>query len=408
MDTAIILAAGKGTRLMPLTSTSPKPLLKIAGKSIIDRLIEQLITANITEIKVVVGYKGDLIENHLREHHANVQVIQQTEQLGTADAVKVALDSVDSDFIVVNGDVLFDAGEIVATIKHYHEKKIEGIAGVFLGYNVEEPSKFGLFHTKNGLLENVIEKPDPSSIQPPYLINAGFYIFPSTAKEHFFSIDKSERGEYEIPDVIMKLLETQKIAVRQIEGEWFDVGYPWNILEANLHFLQQEADLFVKQGTIESGTHFHGAVHVGKGARIRSGVYIEGPVFIDENADIGPNCYIRPGTYLGKNTRVGNGCEIKNSIFYDGTHAGHLAYVGDSILGYKCNLGAGTKTANLRHDNTAIKVTVKNSRISSNRRKLGVIMGDSVKTGINVSILPGVVISENSKINAGIVVNRDL
>ena len=100
-------------------------------------------------------------------------------------------------------------------------------------------------------------------------------------------------------------------------------------------------------GTIEQGAHLIGPVTVAESARIRSGAYIEGPVFIDEEADVGPNCFIRSGTSLGKKVRVGNACEIKNSIIMDGTHVGHLSYVGDSVLGEKCNLGAGTITANL-------------------------------------------------------------
>ena len=95
-------------------------------------------------------------------------------------------------------------------------------------------------------------------------------------------------------------------------------------------------------GNVEDGAHLLGPVSVAETARVRSGAYIEGPCFIDEGADVGPNCFIRANTSIGKNARVGNGCEVKNSIIMDGTHVGHLSYVGDSILCEKCNLGAGT------------------------------------------------------------------
>ena len=78
-----------------------------------------------------------------------------------------------------------------------------------------------------------------------------------------------------------------------------------------------------------------------------------------KNADVGPNCFIRAGTSLGRNVRVGNACEIKNSVVMDGTHVGHLSYVGDSMFGEKCNLGAGTITANLRFDDGVIKMMIK-------------------------------------------------
>jgi bifunctional UDP-N-acetylglucosamine pyrophosphorylase/glucosamine-1-phosphate N-acetyltransferase len=106
--------------------------------------------------------------------------------------------------------------------------------------------------------------------------------------------------------------------------------------------------------------------------------------------------------------RIGNACEIKNSIVGDDTHIAHLSYVGDSIIGKKCNIGAGTIIANLRFDKSPIEVTIKNERMSSGFKKLGVIMGDNVQTGINVSIHPGVVIGSSAWIAPGVVVQRDV
>jgi NDP-sugar pyrophosphorylase family protein len=145
---------------------------------------------------------------------------------------------------------------------------------------------------------------------------------------------------------------------------------------------------------VEPNTTIKGEVVIGKGTLIRSGAYLEGPVVIGENCDIGPNCFIRPYTAIGKNVRVGNAVEIKNSIIMEGTHVGHLSYVGDSIIGRRCNFGAGTKVANLRHDGKNIKVRLKGKILDSGRRKLGVIMGDDVHTGINTSINTGVIIEK--------------
>jgi bifunctional UDP-N-acetylglucosamine pyrophosphorylase/glucosamine-1-phosphate N-acetyltransferase len=161
-------------------------------------------------------------------------------------------------------------------------------------------------------------------------------------------------------------------------------------------------------GTVEQGAHLIGPVTVAESARVRSGAYIEGPVFIDEEADIGPNCYIRPATSVGKRVRVGNACEIKNSIIMDGTHVGHLSYVGDSILGEKCNLGAGTIIANYRCDSRSIKMTVKDQVVDTGRRKLGAVIGDNVKTGIKSIFMPGVKVGMNSWIGPNFMVERDL
>ena len=133
-----------------------------------------------------------------------------------------------------------------------------------------------------------------------------------------------------------------------------------------------------------------------------------GPVYIGENCDIGPNTFLRKYTSLGNNVSVGNAVEIKNSIIMDHTNVNHLTYVGDSIIGSKCNIAAGTNIANLRFDDGNIKIRVKGDKIDSGRRKMGVVFGDGVKTGINTSFNPGVKIGVNSRIGAGAIVSKDL
>jgi bifunctional UDP-N-acetylglucosamine pyrophosphorylase/glucosamine-1-phosphate N-acetyltransferase len=155
------------------------------------------------------------------------------------------------------------------------------------------------------------------------------------------------------------------------------------------------------EGEVEERATLNGPVSVGKGSTVRNGAYIVGPVIIGEGSDIGPNCYIRPSTYIGDGCKVGNGCEVKNSIVMNGSHVPHLNYLGDSVLGHRCNLGAGTKVANLRLDGANIKVTVKGERVDTGLRKLGVIMGDDVKTGINASFDVGAIIGEGCFIGPG-------
>jgi bifunctional UDP-N-acetylglucosamine pyrophosphorylase/glucosamine-1-phosphate N-acetyltransferase len=106
--------------------------------------------------------------------------------------------------------------------------------------------------------------------------------------------------------------------------------------------------------------------------------------------------------------KVGNAVEIKNSIIMDHTNVGHLSYVGDTIIGPRSNFGAGTITANLRHDDQTIKATVKGKRISTGRRKMGAIIGDNVKTGIGTLLSPGVMIYPGARTGIGTVVERDI
>lgn len=122
-----------------------------------------------------------------------------------------------------------------------------------------------------------------------------------------------------------------------------------------------------------------------------------GPVVIGQNCDIGPNCYIRPYTAIGDDCRIGSAVEVKNSIIIKGSKIPHLSSVGDSVIGEGCNLGAGTKIANLRLDNKNITA----AGVDTGRRKLGAIIGDGVETGINAGINVGSIIGNNTRIGPG-------
>lgn len=150
-------------------------------------------------------------------------------------------------------------------------------------------------------------------------------------------------------------------------------------------------------GTIEPNVQIHGKLFLGKNSIIKSGTYIEGNVFIGENSIIGPNAYLRKNVLIGSNCHVANS-EIKNSIILSHSNVPHFSYVGDSIIGENCNLGAGTKIANLRHDGKNVKVKIGKKLIDSGRRKLGALIGNNVKIGINASINCGAILKANSKI----------
>ncbi|MHA2096685.1 MAG: GlgC family sugar phosphate nucleotidyltransferase, partial [Candidatus Hodarchaeales archaeon] len=187
---------------------------------------------------------------------------------------------------------------------------------------------------------------------------------------------------------------------------WTDTGYPWDLLTANtvgLNRLDSNYEISIPQGVT-----LIDPIQIEKDVIMKPGVYIQGPVIIKEEAVIGPNCYLRKSSFVGRKVRIGNGVEIKNSILLEGATVGHLSYVGDSILGKKCNLGAGTKVANLRFDGKTIPMQIKGKKVDSGRRKLGVVLGDNVKTGINVSIMPGIIIGENSRIGAHTIVSSNV
>ena len=188
--------------------------------------------------------------------------------------------------------------------------------------------------------------------------------------------------------------------------DWMDLGRPWDLLEANERALLNEPHRI--NGTIEPGATMKGPVWLEEEASVKSGCYIEGPVYIGKGSKIGPNTRLRPCTSIGDNVVVGAACEIKNSIIMNETKIPHLSYIGDSIIGENCNIAAGTITANIRLDGRVLSMTVKGRLQATGRRKLGVIMGDEVQTGINSSIMPGVRVGSGSFIGPGIVVYKDV
>ena len=265
---------------------------------------------------------------------------------------------------------------------------------------VDAPEDYGVVEVEGGFVKKIIEKPD---VPPTDLINAGIYVFTDEILKFVKETKVSVRGEYEITDSITAAVKSG-LKFRAVEIEnWIDVGYPWDLLEANKILLSGVERRI--EGEVEEGAVIKGNVVIEEGSVVMSGAYIVGPTVIGKNCKIGPNCYIRPYTAIGDNCHVGNAVEIKNSIIMRNSNTPHHNYVGDSIIGENCNLGAGTKIANLRLDEKEISVAVKGRIVKTGRKKFGAVIGDNVKTGINVSINVGAMIGNNVFIAPGAVVD---
>lgn len=402
----IILAAGEGQRLLPFTSTRPKHMLPVGGIPILEHTLLALKSVGIKEVGILVGYLEEKIRSYFKDgsnYGISITYVRQQNPTGTASAIGMFEDYIDDeDFIAVYGDLLVSPDVFSNLLQRYNKDKIITMTVV----PVPNPTEFGVVTLKKGFIEDIYEK--PKSKVKSNLVNAGVYLLPPIIFRYIKETGKSARGEFEITDTLQAILKKGvKIGANLTDPEeWLDIGRPWDLLEANKRTLSKI--LLSIEGEVEKGANLLGNIIVRKEAKIRSGTYIEGPAFIGENSDIGPNCYIRPYTSLGKKVRIGNACEVKNSIIMDGTHIGHLSYVGDSILGEDCNIGAGTITANLRFDDKSIKVLIKDKVIDSKQRKLGVFIGDKVKTGIGASIMPGVKIGNSSWIGPASIVYRDV
>jgi bifunctional UDP-N-acetylglucosamine pyrophosphorylase/glucosamine-1-phosphate N-acetyltransferase len=383
---AVVLVAGKGTRMEPLTSDCPKVMLQVANKPILEHILNSAIEAGIEGFVFITGYLEDQIRDYFEDGSkwgVSVEYVPQKEQLGTANAIGYAKGHVEGAFLVLNGDMLIGQEDLKALVSREEE-------AVICVKEVENPSDFGVLETENNKVIRIIEKPKNP---PTNLANAGVYLFRESIFDFISRTPLSVRKEFEITDSLQMLIDSGvAVGYSPLGGRWIDIGYPWDLLKANEHLLKELKGSC--EGTVEPNATIKGEVVIGKGTLIRNGSYIEGPVVIGENCDIGPNCFIRPSTAIGNRARVGNAVEIKNTIIMEGTHVGHLSYVGDSVIGRRCNFGAGTKVANLRHDGKNIKVMVKGRIFDSGRRKLGVIMGDDVHTGINTSINIGMIMEK--------------
>ncbi len=378
--------------MRPLTHTRPKPALRVAGKTLIEHNLDQLVDL-VEEALIVIGYEGDVIKKEIGENYRGIKIryVTQEKQLGTGDAAKAALPFLDDQFLVLNGDDLYKGEDL---------KKCMAENPCIMVKRVDDPDGFGQILHENGKVKDLIEKPSKNVSN---LVNIGAYFI----NKSFFDekITKSKRGEYEITDYIKSYLKRGDLHYHVAEN-WDPVSYPWNLLELTGHIFDDLEEK--KEGRIEENVCLKEKVVIEKGAVIKAGTTIEGPAYIGKNSEIGPNAYIRPGTSIDEGVKIGQSVEVKNSVIGRNTHIPHLSYVSDSVLGECCSLGAGTITSNFKFDKTEVKTEVKGEIMSTGRKKLGAIFGDGVKTGINVSLMPGVMIGTRAMIYSDTTVNKNV
>jgi bifunctional UDP-N-acetylglucosamine pyrophosphorylase/glucosamine-1-phosphate N-acetyltransferase len=382
----IVLAAGEGKRMRPLTAKRPKVMLPLANHPMMEHLVIAARDAGIREFVFVVGYGEREIRRHFGDGSRfgiSISYTPQRHQLGTADALNAARDFISGPFILMNGDMIVKTEDIQAICK-----KEAPCMGLFTS---NHPQDYGVVIVEKGIVTGLEEKSKKSESS---LINAGIYLFDPGIFGHVDSVIPSPRGELELTDALTEYISKKNLAAHNL-SYWLDVGHPWDMLDANAALLSRMTA--ENHGTVEDIVTLNGPVSVGEGTVVKSGTYIEGPCCIGRDCRIGPHAYIRGATSIGDNCHIGHCSEIKNSIIMAKSKIPHFNYIGDSIIGSDCNFGAGTKIANLRHDHKTIKVAGKDSR----RVKFGAIIGDNVKFGINCSINVGAVIGSNAKFAPG-------
>lgn len=403
---AVVLAAGEGSRMWPLADGKPKHLLPVGGKPILSHILEALAQNSVHEVYVVVGYGAEDIRGTLGDgtkQGLRIEYLNQRKWTGTASALSIAYEAVGQEpFLAIYGDLWINSSAVQAVIEGAHScPRVMGVA------RIPNPAEFGVVEIAGDRLTRISEKPAGKPATEGW-VNTGIYVLDGEVFKAIKNTPRSRRSEYELTTSLQHLLdEGKEIRSAIVDREdWMDVGRPWDLLEANERSLSALAHRV--KGVVEQGAVLKGPVWLEESSVVKSGSYVEGPVYIGGGSRIGPNARLRPLTAIGNDVIIGTSCEIKNSVVMNGTRIPHLSYVGDSVIGEGCNLGAGTITANIRFDERPLRMRVKGRLQDTGRRKIGVIMGDRVQTGVNTSIMPGVRIGSDSWIGPGVLLARDV
>ncbi|VVB57280.1 Bifunctional protein GlmU [uncultured archaeon] len=393
---AVVLAAGEGKRLRPLTYTRPKCMIQLAGRPILWHVLSNLRSVGVKKAVVVVKYMEETVRAYFAQNPLpglTLEFITQGSKYGTAAAFAESEGKINSTFYAVAGDVITTPAAL-RELGAGHEGKISA-----LFTEVSEPGQYGIAKIEKGYLCGFEEKPK----HPPKtaLANCSLYVMEPEIFKALAAVKKSPRGEYEMTDV----LKSEKVKAVLTSEYWLDMGLPWQLFDANKFLLEQMGE---KKGIgqIENST-IKGKVILEPGAKIIDS-YVEGPLYVGANSVIGPHAYVRGCSSIGADCSIGDSTTVKNSIIFDHVNAKHLSYIGDSIIGSGCNFGSATQIANFRFDAGHVKAKVEDVVIDTQRKKLGAILGDEVKMGVLSSVMPGKMIGDHSWIGANVMVKENV
>ena len=319
---AVILAAGEGSRLRPLTGSKPKAMLPVANRPIIEYVIDALLENGIRDIVVVVGYRKEDVIRHLNRLDAPIQVAVQERQLGTADALRAAQTEITDDFLVLPGDNYINA-ESIARIKRERN--------AMLVAEHPNPSNFGVVVIRNGLVREIIEKPEDA---PTFTVSTGIYSFTPDVFSYLHTT--------EIPDALAAMIATGK-RIRAIPADdWQDAIYPWDLLKLNSRMLRGITPEI--GGMVDASVIRRGTVHIGAGTTVGPNTVIYGPVTIGNNCNIGPNCVIMPDVSIGDRVVLEPFTYVADSLIMGDVKIGSHSRIVSAVFGQGCILADHTTT----------------------------------------------------------------
>jgi NDP-sugar pyrophosphorylase family protein len=401
----IFLCGGIGKRMFPITED--KFLMNFLGKTLLQHQIEAagkaglkkfLVIGNPVNIKQIEAIAGKFSGAH-------IDFTLQKQPRGIADALEGAASFMDEDIIIVNPNDIFAASAYNSLVK---EVKRNSAASYMLGYQTKGyfPGGYLITNPQNEL-EHIVEKPKPGQ-EPSNLVNILVHLHtdPKRLLEYIEKVKTTRDDVYECAmDNMAK--DGHKIKVIPYMDFWAPIKYPWHIFDAVKHLLDISQPRISASAHISKKATIEGKVSISDNVRVLENAVIRGPAYIGPGSMIGNNVLVRDYSHIGADCVIGYSTEIKSSYISDGCWM-HSSYIGDSIIGRGCSFGSGTVLANFRFDEQNISVTVGNEVIDTGLDKLGAIIGDNCKTGINASVMPGTKIGPNSIVGSHACLTKDL
>jgi len=427
MVAVAILAAGRGTRMK---SNLPKVLHSLAGRSLVERVLNSCNIINPEKIFAIVGYQADLVKKNLSSY-PQLEFVEQTEQLGTGHAVQQLLPYLENfkgDLIVLNGDVPLLRSTTIEKLLSTHQTHQN--AATILTAKLPNPQGYGrVFCNENHFVSQIVEDKDCTAAQKRnHRINGGIYCFnwPKLAQILPKLTTNNQQKEYYLTDVVKYLspvmaadvedyLEISGINDRKqlsvahqilqirVKEAWMEAGV--TMIDPSSITIDDSVQL-QPDTVIEPQTHLRGNTNIASGCRIGPGSLIENSSIaanstvmysvisdseVASNSRIGPYAHLRGKVKLGESCRIGNFVELKKSTIGNNTNIAHLSYIGDATLGDRVNIGAGTITAN--YDGFTKHPTT---------------IGNGSKTGSNSVLVAPINLGEDVNVAAGSVVTEDV
>lgn len=398
---AIILAAGKGTRMK---SETPKVLHEIFGKTLLGYVLDAVNKTNLIDKSfVIVGHQSEDVEKFVKENYENATTVLQMPQLGTGDAVsKVCpnLENFDGEVVILCGDTPLISEKTLKDFIEFHKSKESDLT--VMSAIFDNPTNYGRIIRNNDKLDSIVEEKDATPEQKAIKeVNAGIYCLNWQKIKPAFSqlTSNNAQGEYYLTDIISwagKCSLNVNAFILNDNEEIFGINSKVHLAEATKMMNRKNIEKHLENGVTivdPNSTWISSDTEIGADTIIFPGTYITGKNKIGTKCMIGPFAHIRGGVELGDKVKIGNFVEVKKSKIASNTNACHLTYLGDSELGSGVNIGAGTITANYNHF-----TKVKNKTIIKN--------GASI--GSNSVLVAPVEIGKEANIGAGTVVTKDV